>query len=463
LKENSIWLADQLELLLNTCLTTPSINPRSVVAHLNGMSPLPGESFYEGIHSLEPGHYLEINRTTLELRRYWQVEPGQELKLASDKEYASAFRELFFDIVPEHLPGSPTGVTLSSGLDSTSIAAAVKSTVPSQQLTAFCWVTPELPSADESRYIHDVCQKLNLPAIELRADLCWPLSTQEGIRTSRATPFYNYYTELWDEVFRTVQQNEINTLFTGASGDNLFGGNVFAYPDLLLTGHWLELARQIRTHIPRSPNRLNLAQIVRKLILAPIVRTYRPRWTYRRPRPVPWLGENYQDLYQAHFPTLTSTPLLLPGRRQRLEMLRDPRLTRITEWTTKQAASYHIDLRHPLLDHRLMEFAARLPTTQTFRAAQRKIIVRNAMRGYLPDSVLNMWDKIYPTEIFVRGVRERETGKVWSLLTDMRAAQLGFVNPEILRRNYQDYLDGKHQNDRFWHALTLEDWLRRYF
>ena len=144
-------------------------------------------------------------------------------------------------------------------------------------------------------------------------------------------------------------------------------------------------------------------------------------------------------------------------------MLSHPSLIRQVEATNRQAERNGVEFRHPLLDHRLIEFALSLPTDQTFRASQRKIIVRNAMRGLLPSSVIDMWDKILPSAIFHRGIREREQAKVWPLMTNMRAAEMGFVDEPKLRCAYQDYLDGKTDNTLFWHTLTLEDWLRRWF
>jgi asparagine synthase (glutamine-hydrolysing) len=130
---------------------------------------------------------------------------------------------------------------------------------------------------------------------------------------------------------------------------------------------------------------------------------------------------------------------------------------------TAQAARHGIELRHPLLDHRLFEFAASLPTAQTFAAGMRKIILRNAMRGRLPDEVVDRRGKTYPAAIARRGLRERERAKVWSLVTNMRAADLGFVDEQRLRQAYGDYLTGRSDSSLFWHTLTLEAWLRRYF
>ena len=85
------------------------------------------------------------------------------------------------------------------------------------------------------------------------------------------------------------------------------------------------------------------------------------------------------------------------------------------------------------------------------------------MRGYLPDVILDMWGKIYPDAIADRGLKEREQSKVWSLITNMRADQYGFVDEKRLQEFYRAYLAGEHDNSVFWHTLCVEDWLRRYF
>jgi asparagine synthase (glutamine-hydrolysing) len=129
----------------------------------------------------------------------------------------------------------------------------------------------------------------------------------------------------------------------------------------------------------------------------------------------------------------------------------------------RHAAAHGLAVRSPLLDHRLAEFAVRLPVDQTFRAGQRKIILRNAMRGVLPDAVVDMWGKIVPTVIADRGLREREQEKVRGYMRNMRAADLGYVDEAPLRQAYDDYVVGKTDSTMFWFAITLEDWLRRYF
>lgn len=457
------WIVNQLETLLETPGLPRNPNPRAIVAHLTGSAPLGGETFYESIYELEPGGWMRLQGGALESGRYWQLQPQPLLKLASDEEYAQALRELLFRVIAQHAPPGRAAITLSSGLDSTSVAAAVCQAAPQTSLTALCWAAPELPEADESPYSIDVCRHLDIPWTLIRADQIWPMKSDVGIRSSAATPFYGYYTELIDETLRTAHRQGIPVVFSGMSGDHLFGGNVFAYPDLFLTGRWLELARQIRYHLPRSTMKRSFTQIVRRMILSPLREAYLPGWRIDAKPPIPWLRPPYDALYREHFVQPQQVHRMLPGRLARFRLLSHPSLPYFVREMNRRAEYQCVEFRHPLLDHRLIEFAASLPTTQTFRASQRKIIVRNAMRGLLPPSVLEMWDKIVPGAICHRGLREREQAKVWRLMTDMRAAEMGFVDEMKLRQAYQDYLDGKTEDTFFWYTLTLEDWLRRWF
>lgn len=458
------WLSTDLASLAGQFAGPPRFDFVSLITHLHSRSPQPGETWDDGIQAIQPGSLLVVAPQNIASRRYWSIGPRPQLRLASDGEYAEAYRSLFFDVVRGYTSNQPMGVTLSSGMDSTSIAAAVKAVDPGAGLLAVTYTTPELPQAEELPLARLVAQRLGLPQLTSRADLHWTLSDPQGLHTDRASPFLLFFEEMWDDILSLFQQQGVSLVFDGMGGDNLFGGNVYSYPDLLLTGHWRQLLREFRYHLPRSPLKPTTQQAARAWVISPIVRAYLPFLARRRAAPIPWLRREHLPMYWELSQPARTQALLLPGRLQRLRYLSDPLTTQVAEHTTRRALSrYGIRLLCPLLDHRLVEFAASLPTTQTFRSGQRKTIMRTAMRGRLPDEIVDMWGKITPEVISERGLRERETERAWALLTDMRLADCGLVDQAVLRRHYQDYLDGKHSDAVFWYTLTLEDWLQRYF
>lgn len=457
---SEIRVAGSVDALIDGAASRPSWNERALVAHVQGEPPPPGETFYSGIRQLEPGEMLTVTEERCEVSRYWRLAPAPPLlRLRSDDDYAAAYRELLFKVAAEYAADAPAGITLSGGLDSTSLAVALTRAVPASQLTAVRWLAPEIPEADESERSARVGSQLGLADVTVRADHHWTL--REGdLKPPRESPFVHFYALLWDQTFRCARQAGLQVLFTGASGDHLFGCGVTPYADLWLTGRWFELARQLRAD-PRY-RRLSLLATVRNAIVSPILHAWGPDWWRRRWTPaLPWLGERFRADYRPVEPRPSRR--LLPGRQQRLEVLGQRFLPQIMAQATASAARCGLELRHPLLDHRLFEFAASLPSEQSFRDGEGKTVVRNALRGALPVEVIEQRGKVEPTSISRRGLAEREQGRVWPLLRDMRAAALGFVDEARLREEYRNYVAGASTSVMFWYALTCEAWLREHF
>jgi len=450
-------LSNRVEPLLDRLPGT--LNPRSIVGMLHGEAPLPGETFYENINSIEWGGLLTITRDRIDTNLYWRLEPQPLLRLPSDDQYADALKELLLKIAAEYTPPCPMGIMVSSGMDSNSVAAAIRTAVPAADITAFTFITPGVPDSDESQYTTAVSRYLHIPAVNIRADLSWPLSNKEGIQTPKSLPSYNFFIEAWNEAYQEVNSRKINVLFTGSGGDNLFGLRIFAYPDLLLSGKWIQLVRQMRAHL--AGKKMTFKKMVRRSILGPIIKAYVPGWGNYKP-PVPWLAKQYEDLYREFFGRTEISWRMLPGRKQRLTGLCPGYLRWGTAHMSEEGETHGIQFRHPLLDHRLIEFAASLPTSQTIRPGKSKFILRNAMRGCLPDEILNLRQKITPLALAHLGYRERGHDKVQSLLTNMRAAAMGFVDEAEVQAAHKRYLNDSKPG-KYIYAAVLEDWLRRYF
>ena len=176
---------------------------------------------------------------------------------------------------------------------------------------------------------------------------------------------------------------------------------------------------------------------------------------------MPWLRRRFRRALLESCPPDGRRWRMLPGRRLRLAVLEDRMLPFGGSLASLRAAEQGVEVRRPLIDHRLMEFAASLPLDQCLRAGVPKWILRNAMRGYLPEQILQPQERVLPLALFERGLRERERLKAQELITGMRAAELGLVDERELQLVYGRYQDGSGST-LFWHTLMLEAWLRRY-
>lgn len=456
-----VILSSSVELLLPHLPGRGKFNQRSLVALVNNKVPLSGETCYEAIRSIPPGNMLIATQESSTIHEYWRLEQQPELKLSSDAEYAEALREQLFQVVAEYVPASRMGVTVSSGMDSTSVAAALCNAAPAAEMIAFSWTTPDVKESDELPLASSVCDTLHLPMAPIRVDERSLYTQTDWIATLRHAPYVNIFQPAWRKTYGEARQRGIETLFSGLNGGILFNESaVSPYPDLLLSGQWLKAAQRILAHAPRST--LSFPGLIWRRLLHPILKAYTP-WLRRPTPPVPWLGERNRELYTELYGQTEAAQWTLPGRREVLRILRFPRTAWDVQLLQATAAARGIEWRHPLLDHRLVEFAASLPIDQTLRATTPKFILRNAMAGYLPKPVLDLTQKIHVLSLSQRILGDYCQPIIWSLLTDMRAAELGLVDEKRLRMAYQDYLAGGEQRTRFIRALALEDWLRRYF
>lgn len=412
-----------------------------------------GVSFLQSVHTLEPASVLVATSESVRIRRYWTVDRSKTLRLPADEDYVEAYLETLQTVVSDYAPGPSTALTVSSGMDSTTIAAILAES-SSAEFTALRFTSPSLPSANEDELSSEVCRHLNILDIELRVDHHWPLSREDGLVCTSDRPVAAYYPEVWRSCFECLQENGIEVLLTGTGGDNLFGANS-AYPDLLLTGRWLELARQLRSHF--SWTRTTRREILKVLLARPIYYAYVARQRSRQPT---WLADELWEENRDR--RIVGRFEHLPGRAAQLEMICSPHLTSAVETLTMQADLFGIKVRHPLLDHRLLEFAATLPIHQVLRAGERKVVMREAMRDRLPRAILNKKYKTLPSDIFDRGIKERGVRRARGLLTDMRAAEIGVVDERIVRDWYEGYLEDRNPLGRLYETLALESWLRRY-
>lgn len=433
----------------------------SLVAHIQGLAPPSGRSFFSGVASVEAAERVTLSGGRTLRRRYWDAGGAAA---QDDDGAAQRLADTLLAVAADSVPQQDCGIALSSGLDSTSLAAAV-SEVGACRLTALTWASPELPEADETAAAAQVAVRLGLPQIGLRADRAWPLSSGRLASDPDAPPLLPL-PDLWHAACRTARQAGLATLLTGAGGDHLFGyagAGPYAYVDLLLGGRWWALTRQLRMHRRSSP--ATLTRILDRDLLRPVLRWYLP-WLRPSRRPLPWLLPAHRGLArdllaQSESAVAPRPGRALPGRRFRLAVLSHPSLSRIACEIGRSARSHGLEARHLWLDRRLIELAAALPSSAAFRAGVYKAVVREAMQRRLPEDVLKRRDKTYSFALFHRGLREREARRVRDLLTGMAAAELGLVDEARLRLSYERYQAGD-DDARFWPALTLEDWLRRY-
>src|SRR5581483_4743182 len=119
-----------------------------------------------------------------------------------------------------------------------------------------------------------------------------------------------------------------------------------------------------------------------------------------------------------------------------------------------------IESRVPFLDHVLVEWVAQLPDRWKLSGLTTKRILREAMKGVLPESILNRPKMGFPVP-FTRWTRDGWNATARDVLCDRRTRERGIVDPAAVERLLQDHAAGRTDGwDRIWTLLNLELWFR---
>jgi asparagine synthase (glutamine-hydrolysing) len=124
--------------------------------------------------------------------------------------------------------------------------------------------------------------------------------------------------------------------------------------------------------------------------------------------------------------------------------------------------AHSLEARSPFLDPEIMDLGASLPPDLKVRGTEKKVVLRDALRGWIPDSILDRpkWGFAIPlAEWFRNDLREY----VAEVLFDPRTTARGYFRQDVIRQYYQSHVDGRMDNSpRLWALLMLELWHREF-
>jgi asparagine synthase (glutamine-hydrolysing) len=121
-----------------------------------------------------------------------------------------------------------------------------------------------------------------------------------------------------------------------------------------------------------------------------------------------------------------------------------------------------IESRVPFLDHRLVEFVAALPDEWKLSGLTTKRVLRESMRGLLPESILNRPKMGFPVP-FTQWTRGAWNSVARDVLLDRRSRERGLIDPTSVGRLLHDHAERRTEGgDRIWSLLNLELWYRTF-
>lgn len=396
------------------------------------------ETAFRGIRTLPGAHYVEmtpedISQNRCEPKRYW--EPAQS-EVLPEREAITAFRDLLSDSVRLRLRSDvPVGVTLSGGLDSSSVVCLAgghrRREGAGTPLDAFN-VEFEGAGYSERTFAEAAARQADARMVVLRPSQADLARDWEKFVWHMEEPFgsLSYFSNF--QIYRLIREHGIPVVLSGQGGDELLLGyeryrTYDAIFKLRALQPWAALREMLSAR--RHANMPLAAQIASGLYFSlPWLRAVR-----RRRLAGPWLQPGFFREYAQ-----TTGHLIGTMRHRNRHDLQSSELFRyqlphLLRHDDRVSMAHSVETRLPFLDYRLLELVMGQPTDLLFRGGWSKYILRQAMEGILPAEIRDRTDKMgyeTPTRRLIR----QNGGMFRALLSRHRDDPI--LNVPVLERQF---------------------------
>ena len=396
---------------------SPAINEGLIAEHLSSRFVSETETFWQGIYRLPPGHLLTVDAGGMRTRR-WLDGPFEDHARLSERDHVERFNHLFDQaLVATMRSAGPVVAQLSGGLDSSSIVCRSHEMVESGAIAAMpATVSARYPgeACDEGAWIEAVEAKCGITAHQVfDRPYDWQAAGEWSARTLHLPLRPN---TLATTVASCDWLNETgaHVMLTGEGGDDWLNGSFAHFPDLLRQGRWPTLLREGLSepsgHSFAGRLRWTMSSAVGPLVSARRQRRLlRPHLHFELDIPN-WISPGWAqrigliDRWRSAPP-----PPMLGGmaQAQRYGVYSLARRHVNVDNVLAFAASRSVELRHPMHDFRLTRFLMGAAGGVLMRNGARKHLLREAMRGTLPELVRERRTKANMSAPIYAAVAER--------------------------------------------------------
>jgi asparagine synthase (glutamine-hydrolysing) len=454
---DGVAFASELRSLLALEEFPGEIDPGAVEEYLAlGYVPDPA-CIFKGVRKLPPGHLLTWDAGQgIQVRRYWSpVRPEEPVR--DEREAVEELQRLLADAVESHLEADVRlGAFLSGGIDSSTVVAQM-ARLSSGQVETFS-IGFEDPAFNEAPHAASVARALGTKHTELIVRPDADALVEQVVRTYDE-PFGDS-SALPTLMVSQLARRHVTVALSGDGGDELFGGytrygEVERRGELPTTAR--ALARWLAVRLPHSAlgrNRLlDLGRSRRGRYAATVAQALASREGGVMRAPSDALSLDH--LLDRWFSPAADRDFLTQMTLVDLESyLPGDILTKVD----RASMSVSLEARVPLLDHPLVEFAVSLPGVLKRRGGVGKWILRESIRGLVPDSVFTQPKRGFAVPL-VRWFRHELRHRLQALLRPDRAVY-EYVDLESVVRLVREHGSGRRDHSHvLWRILVLDLWL----
>lgn len=470
--EEKIIFSSEIKSILALSYIHPEIDYTGLALYFkHGFTPAP-YSLYKKIKKVLPGHYLNIIDNKVSIHQYWNISYSQKFNF-SEVKFEEEIYNLLKDSVRYRLIADvPLGAFLSGGMDSSGIVHLMQKIREGTTKTYSIGFGKgyefynELDTAnqfakDHNTNHHEILVEPNVVELfpKLIKYLDEPLADSSFIVTYLVSK---------------LASEEVKVILSGVGGDELFGG-YRRYLNIRLNAvfsnlpKWLseKILLKVTNKLPidRNNSLLNYFRLAKGYLNSAHLESYDQYGTYASVFNDEFLSEllgknNIPDYYKLYFDECDSDDLLDKMMYFDLKTSLPEQLLLLTD---KMSMATSLEARVPFLDHRLVEFAAKVPTKFKIKGFKLRYIQKKAFENKLPAYVLKKKKKGFgaPFGIWVRNELKQ---MVNDLLSNSEIKKQAIFNPIVIQNILKDHYNYKQDyTDQLLCLVMFQLWYHHNF
>jgi asparagine synthase (glutamine-hydrolysing) len=417
-------------------------DPIALAEHFTFQNTFGERTFFEGVKLLPAGNYLIVEDGRIEQREYWDLrfQPQADVKI---EDWAAGLRERFEAAVNRQLMSDvPLGSYLSGGMDTGSISAVAARKIPGMHSFTCGFKLPHgvsemerfFDERDESERLARLLGTVH-HELELGPEAMQPVLPAVVWHLDEPRVGISY------QVYHTAEMigRYVKVVLSGVGGDELFAGYPWRYePILNLNGSDFDLAYY------RLWIRFLNDEQKRELFTDELNNSLGGFSTFDSFRAASRGADGADPLHRAlyfDFKTFLNGLLLVDD---------------------KLSMAHSVEARVPFLDNELVNYVTRIPADFKMRPHESKVVLREAMRGLLPDETIFRRKQGFtpPDQTWYKG---ESLAYIRDLILGPRAIERGYFRSSALRQVLDDHLQDR-SNNRFliWSLMCFEWWNRLF-
>jgi asparagine synthase (glutamine-hydrolysing) len=407
---------------------------------------------FRDIRRLPAAHAMIVSSDGLRIQRYWSAPTAGRIRYRRAEDYVEHFQILLQAAVTDRMRVDRAGILLSGGLDSATIATTARELAASAggttDLRAYTVVYESLIPDQDGRYAREVADFLKIPQQFIPMDGLQPFERWDEPEIRSPEPVDEpFFAGLFDE-FRTIAA-DCRVVLSGEGADNLMHFEMWPFArDLARNQQWASLFRETSRYLwLRSSVIPGVKRRVQGLFGKDPTAPVYPRWLvpeFARRLNLPERAKEWSEL-----PAERPHPIL-PKAHATLSL---PHWSTMFEQENPGVTRCPVEVRHPFLDLRIVNFLLALPPFPLFFEKQ---LLREAVAGRLPESVRTRRKTPLAGSPLVEHLRKSRTE--WMEESEWSAEMDSYVNKSALATFHgETNLEKAHSALR---PLCLNFWLQ---